>query len=601
MIRTTSIFMRTKRPITFLRASVIAGKNILYKNDKRYQNTATNIKNNDKFLKFSQTEGYTKLSPYEPITTPNIPLDKYIWEDMHKWHDKIASVCVVTGRKYTYSQLRDASGALAIRLQKNFNLQPRDVIAICLPNFPEYPIAIFGSLEAGLTITLVNPIYTADEISRQLLMSNAKLIICPAEGYDTIKNACDIAKTKIPIMCIKNSPNTNLPTNSIDFFQMIDTHRINRNDLKPHNITGEDIAFLPFSSGTTGLPKGVVLTHNNITTNCEQIQTKLPHDYLTHQTTTNFQESIPCILPFFHIYGLTVCLISKMRLGCKLVTMPKFTPEDLMKSLMVHNATLLNLVPPIILFLTNHPAVKKEYLDSVRSVMSGAAPIGSSDVERFLTKYSKATFIQGYGLTECSPVVVLTPNNNKKYSSCGYIVASTEARIISLDDNSAKGLGPNESGELCVRGNHVMPGYLNNDEANAKTFYKDNWLRTGDIAYYDDEGYFYITDRLKELIKVQGFQVPPAELEELLRNHPKIIDAAVFGIPHQKTGEVPRAVVVLKQGAQATEDEIKKFVADKVVYYKKLDGGIEFVKEIPKNAAGKILRKDLKQQYLNNK
>lgn len=200
-------------------------------------------------------------------------------------------------------------------------------------------------------------------------------------------------------------------------------------------------------------------------------------------------------------------------------------------------------------------------------------------------------------MTEASPVVLVTPETNKRYASVGFLTGSTEGKIVAFDANDAKGLGPNITGELCTRGPQVMSGYLNNEEANKETFFPGHWLRTGDVAYYDEDGYFYITDRMKELIKVKGFQVPPAELEAILRDHPNILEAAVFGIPHEINGEAPRALVVLKPGTKSTEDEIYDYVAERVAVYKKLEGGIIFADEVPKNPTGKILRKVLKEKY----
>lgn len=192
----------------------------------------------------------------------------------------------------------------------------------------------------------------------------------------------------------------------------------------------------------------------------------------------------------------------------------------------------------------------------------------------------------------------MTPINHTKYASAGVVPSNTECKIVSFDTEDGKGLGPNTPGELCVRGPQVMEGYLNNKEATDATFYENGWLRTGDVAYYDDEGFFFITDRMKELIKVKGFQVPPAELEEILRSHDHILDAAVIGIPDEKAGELPKACVVLKPNTTVTEQEIKDFVASKVAHYKKLEGGVDFLEAIPKNVSGKILRRELKARYV---
>lgn len=241
--------------------------------------------------------------------------------------------------------------------------------------------------------------------------------------------------------------------------------------------------------------------------------------------------------------------------------------------------------------------MKAEQIKTVRSMMSGAAPIGALDVERFLRKFSTVEFLQGYGLTEASPVVLMQYSGLTKYASVGAPTPSTEGKIVAVDDPKRIGLGPNETGELLIRGPQLMKGYLNNKEATAEVLTEDGWLRTGDCGYYDDKGLFFITDRLKELIKVKGFQVPPAELEEVVRSQEGVFDAAVVGAPHPKYGEIPRAFVVRRPGSNVTEQEIKDYVASKVAKYKKLEGGVIFLDAIPKNASGKILRRQLKEKY----
>lgn len=251
----------------------------------------------------------------------------------------------------------------------------------------------------------------------------------------------------------------------------------------------------------------------------------------------------------------------------------------------------------LVMFMGNSKLVQPIHTDSIKYVMSGAAPMGAPDAERFNLKAPNAQFFQGYGLTESAPVVLLNYIGNKNYASVGRPGANTEAKIVLLDDPNMYGVGPNVTGELWVRGPQIMKGYHNNDKATKETVTPDGWLRTGDIGYYDENHEFYITDRLKELIKVKGFQVAPAELEEILRDHPKIADAAVIGIPDERSGELPRAFVVAKVTDEITEKEIQDYVAKKVAVYKKLDGGVEFVTSIPKNATGKILRRELKRIY----
>lgn len=247
--------------------------------------------------------------------------------------------------------------------------------------------------------------------------------------------------------------------------------------------------------------------------------------------------------------------------------------------------------------MNNFEHLSLKHTQSVKYVMSGAAPIGASDADRFVERAPNAKFFQGYGLTEASPVVLMSKLGSKNYASVGYPTPDTECKIVGINDPEGKGLGPNESGELWFRGPQIMMGYHKNDQATHETITHDGWLRTGDIGHYDSNNEFYVTDRLKELIKVKGFQVPPAELEEILRDHPDLADAGVIGIPHPKSGEVPRAYVVKKKGADVNEEKIKDYVKAKVAKYKRLEGGVEFIEAIPKNATGKILRRELKTMF----
>jgi acyl-CoA synthetase (AMP-forming)/AMP-acid ligase II len=232
-------------------------------------------------------------------------------------------------------------------------------------------------------------------------------------------------------------------------------------------------------------------------------------------------------------------------------------------------------------------------------VLSGAAPLGSSDIEQFFKIAPNSEYIQVYGLTEASPLTHMMQKGCKKYSSIGVPLNNSEAKICDVNDPEFRGLGPNESGELLIRGPQIMLGYNNNEKATRETITPDGWLRTGDIGHYDEDGDFYITDRLKELIKVKGFQVAPAELEEILRSHSEITDAAVIGIPNKTTGELPRAYVVVAKDSKLNEKSVQDFVSQKVSDYKKLAGGVEFVDAIPKNATGKILRRELKKLCVN--
>ncbi|KAL0119141.1 hypothetical protein PUN28_009623 [Cardiocondyla obscurior] len=311
-----------------------------------------------------------------------------------------------------------------------------------------------------------------------------------------------------------------------------------------------------------------------------------------------FQEVLPAVLPFFHIYGMNGLVFPRLSCGNKVVTLPKFTPETFVNVLEKSKPTALYVVPPLVLFLTASPLVKKHFFNHTHMMMSGAAPLAKTDVDRFYEKFKIDStifkFHQGYGLTESSPVAFI--EHGQKYSSIGKNIASCQARLVDIttqQDIDTVG----QTGELWLKGPHIMKGYLDDEASTKNTINEDGWLKTGDIAYFDEDFDFYITDRLKELIKVKGFQVPPAELEALLRMHPDVEEAGVIGIPHARHGEVPKAFVVTNKGKKPTEDDIKNFVKGKVSDYKQLEGGVTFVDEIPKNPSGKILRTKLKQMH----
>lgn len=575
--------------------------NAVKKSWKKQSVKALSTKSQFKYLEdyvFPPENGFEQNSLYgTKLQVPHTTLDQYVWDSFTQWANKKAVVCGVTGHSYTYGQLRDCCAALAIRLQQKCKLAFGDTLAVCLPNLPEFPAIACGAIEAGLVVTTINPIYTAEEISRQLIDSDAKIVFGTVSNFPVLRQAIAMVKKEIPIVCVRTTQQESIPAGAIDFAELSNPTGVHFSTLKQHNRQPDDVVFLPYSSGTTGLPKGVELTHTNIISNSEMLKIPTgPHPFV-EPTTDTFQDVLPCVLPFFHIYGLTVTMLSKLQQGCQLVTLPTFRPDTFINSLTVHKGSVLHLVPPIILFLGINDMIKTETLASARNIFSGAAPLGAPDAERMISKAPQIKFSQGYGLTETSPVALFGVMGSKNYASVGSPAVSTQAKIVALDDPTNTALGPNQHGELLIRGPQIMKGYHNNKQATDDILVDGGWLRSGDVAYYDEDFQFYITDRLKELIKVKGFQVAPAELEELLRDHPAVADAAVVGQPHPISGEVPRAFIVKKTNAKVTEDDLKKHVEEKVAVYKKLDGGVTFLDSIPKNASGKILRRQLKQEY----
>ncbi|XP_015127346.1 4-coumarate--CoA ligase 1 [Diachasma alloeum] len=528
-------------------------------------------------------------SPFGDIDLPSATLPEFIWENVNKWPTRIALECSVTGRKYTYAEARDSANYVA-RSLRNMGLRHGDVVALILPNLPETPIALLGAVESGLIVTSVNPIYTPDEIARQVRLSGAKAIITSS---DIAPNALAVGKTTLPqnapIIVVEDGVRP-LPEGTISFKDLL-TRGKTLPDVPKSSQTPDDVCIMPYSSGTTGLPKGVMLTHRNLVSNCAMSN----HSTLL---SNDVQDVIPGVLPLCHIYGLNNMMHSRLVCGAHIITLPSFTSENFINVLTKHQCTFLFCVPSILLFIAASPMIKREHFKSLRGIISGAAPISESDIERVYNQFGidhqTVPFLQGYGLTECTGVGFLQ-SSNSKYASIGHPIANSETRLV--DPITGQDVQtPGQSGEIWLRGPHVMKGYYQNEKATNEML-QDGWLKTGDIAYFDDEFTFFIVDRLKELIKVKGFQVPPAELEGILRTHADIADAAVVGVPDERYGEVPKAFVVLKKDHTTTAENIHNFVKGKVSEYKQLLGGIVFINEIPRNASGKILRIHLKNLH----
>ena len=345
----------------------------------------------------------------------------------------------------------------------------------------------------------------------------------------------------------------------------------------------DDVVVLPYSSGTTGLSKGVMLTHRNLVANIEQSLAAIP---------LNEEAAFVAVLPFFHIYGMQVLMNLGLRAGATIVTMPRFDLEQFLRLHQEHGLTRAFVAPPMVVALAKHPLVDQFDLSALEWILSGAAPL-SGELAIECGQRLGCEVVQGYGMTELSPVSHATPPGQFKPGSAGVTVPNTEVNIV--DPATQASLGLDQDGEVWIRGPQVMKGYLNNESATKSTIDDDGWLHTGDIGHMDADGHLFVVDRLKELIKYKGFQVPPAELEALLLTHPQIADAAVIGLPDDEAGEIPAAYVVLKPGQDPTAADIQRFVADQVASYKQVRK-LTFVEEIPKSPSGKILRRVLRDQ-----
>ncbi|KAG6459996.1 probable 4-coumarate--CoA ligase 3 [Manduca sexta] len=527
-------------------------------------------------------------SVFKALPVTNYTVNDFVWQNLDKWPDKTATVCAVTGHGYTYAQTHKMSVTFAASLRTKLKLKNDDKVAIILPNIPEYPCTILGVLQAGCIASMMNPVYTSHELKRQLEVIDCKAIVTSKISYANVKQAMNELKINIPVILVENE---GLPEGTIKFAELAEDFNIDVDCLKSVHRSPKDVAILPFSSGTTGFPKAVVLTHESVVAMNNMIID--PEVVVIKETTATYQAVLPAILPFFHIFGFNALMVNQLTQGCKLVTMPFFKPDFFLETIVQHKADVLFIVPPMVVFLGKHPAVKPEHLASVSGIISGAAPLSATDAAAVLSKNKNIVFRQGYGLTETNGVISVGRNNDGNHAAVGHVMANCEVKIADLKTQEA--LGPGQEGEIWFRGPNVMSAYYKNEDA-TKEVLEGDWYKTGDIGKYDDKKYLYVTDRLKELIKVKGFQVPPAELETVLRTHPKILDCAVLGIPDPISGEVPKAFVVLQGGQEIDPMEILEFVNKQVAVFKNIKE-VQFVDSIPKSPAGKILRKDLKQKY----
>ena len=499
---------------------------------------------------------------------PDVDLATFTLERADEFGDRPALIDGPTGRTISFSEfvglVESLAGALAAR-----EIGSGDVVAIYMPNLPEYAVIFHGVLRANATNTTANPLYTDRELGHQLSDSGARMVFTVGPFLDTARKAAEHAG--IDDIVVVGEADGDEPTLAGLLGEGAAPPEL---DVDP----ATDLAALPYSSGTTGLPKGVMLTHRNLVANVLQTNTVFE---------MGTDDVLIGVLPFFHIYGQTVIMNLGLRNGAAVVTMPRFDLDQFLSLIEEHKVTLANVVPPIALALAKHPAVEGTDLSSLRVIMSGAAPLGAELSDAVTARLGVPT-IQGYGMTETSPVTHVSPiePDRIKPGTIGLPVPGTETRVVDPETRE-----DGTRGELLIRGPQVMAGYLNNEDATKHTIDEDGWLHTGDVAEVDEDGYFAIVDRLKELIKYKGFQVPPAELEAILITHPAIADCAVIGVPDEEAGELPKAFVVCS--GEVTDDEILEFVAAKVSPQKKVRI-LERIEEIPKSASGKILRRQLK-------
>ena len=502
-------------------------------------------------------------SPLPDVEIPDVPLTPFVFERAAEHGDTPALIDGPSGRAVSFSelheQIRRFAGGLAAR-----GFGKGDTLALLSPNVPEYAVAFHGTIWTGGTVTTINPVYNTEEIAYQLKDAAARFLVTVPPAAEQARKAA--AETGVEEVFVIGEDS---------FAGLLDAEPM----AEQADVGSDDLAALPYSSGTTGYPKGVMLTHRNLVANLSQVHGAMP---------LGPDDVVIGVLPFFHIYGMQVILNLALRAGSTIVTMPRFDLEGFLSIIQERKVTRAYVVPPIALALAKHPLVDQYDLSSLELVFSGAAPLGA-ELEEACAARLGCRVCQGYGMTESSPVSHGVPLDGEiKPGTIGVTMPNMECRIVDVE--SGEDVPEGERGELWMRGPNVMKGYLNNEESTRETVDSDGWLHTGDVAIVDSDGYFSIVDRVKELIKFKGFQVAPAELEALIITHPQVADVAVIPVPDEEAGELPKAYVV--KAGDVSEDDVKDFVRERVSSYKQVRL-VEFVDEIPKSASGKILRRVL--------
>ena len=507
-------------------------------------------------------------SPLPDVEIPDLALTAYVLDRAAGQPDKPALIDGVSGQTLTYADLGRAVGSLAGGLAAS-GFAKGEVLALMAPNMPEYAVVFHAVAMAGGIVTTINPAYGEAEMHGQLRDSGARILVTIPPLAAAASRAA--AGTQVGDVYVFGEAPGARPLASLYAAPLAGQVPVGPGD----------VVALPYSSGTMGLSKGVMLTHRNLIANIAQtlaITQIMP------------EESLVAVLPFFHIYGMQVLMNCGLRAGATIVTLPRFDLEQFLRVHQDYRITRSFVAPPIVLALAKHPLVDKFDLSALTQVLSGAAPL-KADLAADCGRRLDCEVVQGYGMTELSPVSHCTPRGGFKPGSVGVTAPNTQTRIV--DPVRGTDLGTGEEGEIYVRGPQVMKGYLNNPQATAATIDSDGWLHTGDLGHIGADGHLYVTDRLKELIKYKGFQVPPAELEAVLLRHPDVTDAAVVGLPDEEAGEIPVGYVTLRPGASSSPAEILQFVSSQVAAYKQIRG-LEVIDAIPKSASGKILRRILR-------
>ncbi len=560
---------------------------------------------------------YDKGVPASIKPYPEVPLFKFLADSAAKYPHNAAIHFKPSHQGFarsslTYAELDNLSDRMAAALAA-LGVKKGDRVAIFMPNIPQFIISFYGIVKAGAVVVASNPTYTEPELEHQLKDSGAVAIICMSRFYNTMQKV--LPKTQIKTVIVTNIKDYMSPLlrtlfslakekKSGDRVKLAPGHLAFKDVLNKYlasqrpkvTVTADDKALFQYSGGTTGVPKAAVALHRNLLANTLQIRAWLAD-------CQEGREVMLTAIPLFHVYGMVVGMLAAVQMAASIVLVPN--PRDtasVVDAIDTYKPTLFPGVPRMYNAINNFPDISQHDLKSIRACISGSAPL-LLDIKQKFEALTGGKLVEGYGMSEaptashCNPI-----NGRNQEGSIGMPLPDMECRIVSLDDEVTV-LPQGEIGELVVRGPQIMFGYHNMPTETENTLRKDSndpdgapWLYTGDIARMGEDGYFYIVDRKKELIKVGGFQVWPRDIEEALAQHPAVLKVAAAGVPDPRHGdEVPKAWVVLKPGASATVDELKKFVEDKLVAYKR-PRYIEFRDDLPETMVGKVLRRELVRQ-----
>jgi long-chain acyl-CoA synthetase len=553
----------------------------------------------DEYLKRPWLKWYGKGVPVD-IKIPETSVPEVVDENCKKWGDKVA--LIFFGKKIKHKEVRECSLRFAAALH-DLGIRKGDVVAIYLPNCPQFVIAYHGILRLGGTVTTISPLYTSREIAHQLRDSKAKALICLDMHYDKVEKALEEAKIDNVIIASMSeylsggegflgrlrgkSLEKETGKGKLYFSELLAKYPPNPPEVK---ISADDVAVIPYTGGTTGDPKGAVITHRNIAVLQEQMK-------VLYTKIEDGKESTLAVLPFYHIYGQSVVMLSGTFRGGVAVIFPTPEVDEILDAVQDCNLTLFYGVPTLYKYLVDEPKTKRVNWKKLKYLMCGADTLHETTRKQW-TRITGREINEGYGLTETTAVSHTNPPERNKPGSFGVPLPSTYAAVADPDKNEF--LAPGESGELVLNGPQIMREYLNKPEENKKCFFEARgmrWFRTGDIVRMDEEGYFYFVERKKDLIKYKGLSVYANEIEEVLYKHPKVKEAAVIGVPDPEVGARIKAIIVCETDyrGKITEEEITKYCEERLAHYK-VPKIIEFRGEVPKTDVGKVDHKRLREE-----